>query len=160
MPQYIEFKVTNLAFMKMGGGDPAKQIEERTKALDEIRKTAESGAYQYKAVHNPFPAWLQNIIKGLATSVNSKARFDDENAVYKIKVGGDRSDFDEIYNKFEAQILPIIAGDPEIQKWSDDNRINITSTPDDEMTAMNDLELYQRNAAVLPPGRTSSEGNK
>lgn len=160
MSQFMEFKITNTKFMKMGGGDPIKATEERSKALDEIRKKAESAVYEYKPSWNPFPEWLRTLIQEMAADAKSRARFDDENSVYKIKIGGERSDYDDFYDAFSKRFMKVLNDDPAAQTWSADNIVHLTSTPDDELTAMNDLELYQRNAAAVPPGRTTSEGKQ
>ncbi len=157
--QYVEFKITNTKLMQMGGGDPVKQMEERTAYLDKIRADAEArdkaGSYEYKSDWNPFPAWVREIIKGLAIRRSSKARFDDENNVYKVRIGGGRDEYDEFYNEFELLFNTERNAKPENLEWSNENIVHITATADDEVAAMNDLETHQRNAA-LPVSRKTT----
>ncbi len=160
MSQFIEFKVVNTKLMNMGGGDPVKQMEERTAYLDKIRKEAEerdkSGKYQYNASSNPFPEWVRNIIKELAVEKRSKAKFDDENSVFRVKIGGGRDDFDEFYNEYDKRINKVLADDKEKNDWFAENFIQVTSSPDDEMIAMNDLESHMRGMP-LPVSRKVTE---
>ncbi len=163
--QYVELKVVSKKFINMGGGDPQKQIEERAAALEQIRKDAEarerSGQYAYQASWNPFPKWVHDVIKTVAGVHKTKARFDDENSVIKVKIEGGRQEYDEFYEKFQKAYATAAGSAPENQAWFEENHVHMTSTPDDELGAMNDLELYQRNAAALPPSRnTASETNK
>ena len=160
MPQFIEIQVSNERFARMGGGDPIKQREERSAALREIAEKAEKGGYEYSDNWSPFPKWLRDIIKSMADANRTKAKYDDENSVYKMRIAGDRLDFDDFYAEFKKRTGEFIATDEEAQKWNADNRIHVTATADDEMGAMNDLELYQRNSAALPPSRAPQGDSK
>lgn len=160
--QYIEFKIVNTKLMQMGGGDPVKQMEERTAYLDKIRRDAEerdkSGAYQYQSSWNPFPEFVRNIIKTMAAEKNAKCRYDDENMVFRVKINGDRLEFDEFYDDFNKRFAAARDADAENQKWSSENIVHATSSPDDEVAAMSDLETYQRGAALPASRKTQNEG--
>lgn len=159
--QYLEFKIINKKLMNMGGGDPIKQMEERTAYLDKIRKEAEekdkSGAYQYAATWNPFPEFVRNIIKEMAAEKHSKVRYDDENSVYKIRIDGGRMEYDEFYDDFNKRFNAAKDAATDDPEWWKDNVVRITSTPDDEVAAMNDLESHQRNAALPVNRKTQPE---
>lgn len=155
MPQFIEFKIVSTRLMAMSA-------DERHAYLNKIRTDAEtqdrSGVYVYKEAWNPFPAWLQDVIRAMASMNNSKARYDDENSVFRVKIAGERYEFDTFYKEFQKGLESVVAADPEHQKWSSENIVHLTASPDDELAAMNDLELYQRNSSAMPPSRTPQAG--
>lgn len=155
MPQFIEFKIVSTKLMAMSAN-------ERHAYLNKIRTDAEaqdrSGVYVYKEAWNPFPGWLQDVIRMMATANKSKARYDDENSMFRIKIAGERYEFDTFYGEFQKMLSTAVAADPENQKWSSENIVHLTASPDDELAAMNDLELYQRNSSAMPPSRTPQAG--
>lgn len=159
--QYIEFKIVNTKLMAMGGGDPVKQMEERTAYLDKIRAEAiekeKSGGYQYQAEWNPFPKFVREIIKAMAEANHTKAKYDDENDIFRIKIQGERYEYDEFYDEFQKRFSEAKDLTEENSKWSAENIVHVTSTPDDENAAMFDLETYQRGAS-LPPSRMPKKG--
>lgn len=160
--QFIEVKIKNTRFEKMGDGDIARQMKERTAALnqraEEVMAQERAGIYKYQGDWNPFPAWLQDLIRAMATESRSKARYDDENSIFRIKIDGDRYEYDQFYAKFSKRFSEAVLADPENIKWSAENEVRVTSSADDENAAMNDLELYQRNSAALPPSRAPQPG--
>lgn len=144
--QYIEIKIRNMKFENLGGGDPIKQMEERTKALEEIRKKTDeqmkSGSYTYSQDWNPFPKWLREIIKELAEENKAALRYDDENHVFKLNINGSRYEYDEFCDTFEARFNEATIADSEAQKWALENKVLKTGTSEDEVLAMEDLKTH------------------
>ncbi len=151
--QFIEFKIVNTKLMVMSDA-------ERTAYLDKIRADAieqeKSGGYQYKANWNPFPKFIRDIIKSMADENHSKARYDDENDIYRIKIQGERQEYDDFYDEFQKQFLTAKDLTDESKKWASENIVHLTATAEDENVAMTDLEMYQRGAAV-PPSRIAKK---
>lgn len=148
--QFIEIKIRNLKFERMGGGDPVKQMEERSKALEEKRQQEAAGGYKYNDNWNPFPSWLRGIIKSVAASHGSKLRYDDENAVFKLQIDGGRFEFDEFYEEFGKMIYKELETNVEAQTWCNDNQVLPTSTADDENLAMEDLKEHHGDKSKKP----------
>ncbi len=157
--QYIEFKIVNTKLMNMSD-------TERGAYLDKIRADAieqeKSGGYQYKANWNPFPKFIRDIIKKIAEEKSTKASYDDENSVFKVRIPGERFDFDDFFDEFEKRYLEefnkVKDATPENTKWSAENYIHTTATADNENEAMRDLETYQRGAALPPTKPAKKEG--
>ncbi len=148
--QYIELKIVNTKFSKMSDA-------ERTAALDKIRSDAMTQPYVYQESYNPFPEWAQQIITDFAAQKRGRLKYDDENAVYKIRIDGSRPDFDAFFRECHGKFKEYFDANPDaVKDWFADNYIHITSTPDDEIAAMNDLEAHHRNTA-LPESRKTSK---
>jgi hypothetical protein len=146
--QYIEIKIVDKRFLMMGDGDPVKQMAERSAALEEIKEKARqkelSGGYQYGEVSNPFPQWLRVSISSAACDFRSKEIYHDENAVYRVEIEGDRSEFDKFYGRLNEIVEGNLSADA--VEWRSKNHVHVTSTPDDEDEAMRDLESYQQGS--------------
>lgn len=162
--QFLEFKIVNTKLMAMGGGDPQKQMEERTAYLDKIRKDAEerekSGSYQYASTWNPFPKFVQQIIKDMAAEFGTgkgRAQYNDENQVFKLRVEGGRMEYDEFYDEFNKRFNTAKEANQDDPEWWKDNVVRITSTPEDENTAMDDLASHHRSAALPGKKKNKSE---
>ncbi len=144
--QYIVFSIINTKLMAMGGGDPVKAMEERAAYLEEIRRKAEeaekSGAYQYGAAWNKFPVWVRQIIKNMAFDNGSKAIYEDENAIYRIRIKGEREEYDAFYDEFQQRFTAARNAAPENIEWSNENIVHVTSTADDENDALFELDAH------------------
>ncbi len=143
--QYLEFKVINIKLMAMGGGDPLKQMEERSAYLEAVRKKAEAQATSgaaYDAEWNPFPKWVRDIIKEMAVEQGSKARYEDENAIYRVRLKGGREEYDDFYNDFQARFTAAKDATKESAAWFDENRVHVTATADNEHDALNELDAH------------------
>ncbi len=151
--QYIELKVVNTKLMAMGGGDPAKQMAERTAYLDEIRRKAEeaerAGIANYNENWNPFPKPVRDIIKELAAELGGKARYQDENSLYALRIRGGREDFESFYEKFQERFMAARDADPELLKWSQENIIHPTATAENENDALNELDAHHGGNQAL-----------
>lgn len=112
--------------------------EERIKALEEVEKKAKEMQINGTPpdTSNPFPDWIQALIKELGT-----AKFDRMNNEYKVITPAvDEDEADEEYAKFKVKMEKLASETPERIQWRDTHHVQVSTTFDDEMKVMDELE--------------------
>ncbi len=142
---FVEFKVVNQKLMRMGGGDIAKQVAERSAYLDSIREQAiqrERAGLPNIENSNPFPEWLENLIHRVAGSYGAVPEYQDENAIVAMKLYGDRKTFNQFCTEFSTAYERERKVTSERLSWSNDHTVHPTATPDNEVDALNELDAH------------------
>ncbi len=175
--QFIEFKVVNTNLLNMGGIDFRADLSQLSEAeFQEFRRkqTEERIAFMNKKAKEdeersrrgllplsmkpfyPFPSWVSMAINELASEEKFKVKFDDENRVYRTKISGDQEVFESVRKKFYEKLDKALSVEESSKDWLVENFVEVSSSPDDEMVAMNDLESHVRGTAV-PSSRKVTE---
>ena len=149
--------------------DVARQTQEMIAYMDGIAKErAERDRLGLPPLDNwnPFPGWAKKIIKDLAAKYRSKARFDDENRTYKIRIKGDRDDFEEFFAEWSTCRDAARPTDPESVKWLDQYEIRAVATGEDENAALFELDAHHSGYPSTqmrgggPPNQTAQASDK
>ncbi len=148
--QFIEFQITDKQMLAMGRNpdgslDVARQTREMTLYMEQLaNERAERDRLGMPPLNewNPFPKWAQQVIKNLGIEYQSKVKFDDENRVYKMRVKGDREEFEEFYQKWVALRDEARPTGTEDLKWLERYEIRITATGEDENASLYELDAH------------------
>ncbi len=121
----------------------ASEIEQKIGAmLEENAERAKQASVSGKPndVSNPFPEWVRALIIKFGSG---KAKFDRMNAEYKVRTDAeDEDESDDEYAMFKAEMEKASNESPERRSWYTANPIQVSTTFEDEKTAMDELEKY------------------
>ena len=169
--QHVEFQVVDteqslrMSFGRNADGslDVARQTKEMTEYMDRLAKVREEQTRLGQPVFadwNPFPGWVKAIIKLMGEEYGVKVHFNDENRVYRFKIKGDREEYEDFVADFEQRFNAARQSDPEHVEWSSKNMVRVTSTPDNEMDALSELDAHHGGTQAAQAGQRPEKHKK
>ncbi len=149
---FIDFSLTDKTFY-----DAKRDWEEAGKTPEEIsilttellgKRAAEVLQRQNNGAGGitKFPKWLRSFLTDWFAPLKGKLRHDSENDIFKLAIGMDLLDVDDMLNKLSESYSALLSSNQEYGEFALRYQLHPMVTDDDENIAMADLENHARGA--------------
>ncbi len=117
--------------------------DERVAHLNKIGEEQNKIDWRLEALKpqpNPFPVWVQDILRALAKKYEGSITYDTPNRVYAIYVMGDQEHISVILNELDKEIIAAVeTGTEEMRNWKGNHQMRASALMADEHKAMDEL---------------------